>query len=56
MGWFSFNSKILSFVFTNSLYSGVFAMVGGLVMFPTICLITQASKPENVNEKFSCIK
>ncbi len=54
MGWFSFSDKILSFVFTNSLYSGVFAMVGGLVLFPIVSLLTQKTKPENVNEKFEC--
>ena len=48
--------KILGFVFTNSLYSGVFAMVGGLVIFPIISLLTQKSKVENVNQKFECIK
>ena len=56
MGWISFSDKILGFVFTNSLYSGVFAMVGGLVIFPIISLLTQKSKVENVNQKFECIK
>ncbi len=56
MGWFKFTDKILCFVFTNSLYSGVFAMVGGLVLFPIVSLLTQKSKPENVEEKFECLK
>ncbi len=56
MGWFKFTDKILGFVFTNSLYSGVFAMVGGLVLFPIVSLLTQKSKPENVEEKFECLK
>jgi len=45
---------VLSFIFTNSLYSGVFAMVGGLVLVPIVSLFTKRSKPENVDEKFSC--
>ncbi len=45
---------VLGFVFTNSLYSGVFAMLGGLVLVPIVSLFTQKSLPENVNDKFSC--
>lgn len=47
---------VLSFVFTNSLYSGVFAMVGGLLIVPLVSLITPKSRPENVDEMFSCYK
>ena len=56
MGWLKFTDDILGFVFKNSLYSGVFAMVGGLVLFPIISLLTKKSKPDNVDEKFSCVK
>ena len=45
---------VLSFIFANSLYSGVFAMVGGLVLVPVISAFTQKTLPENVEEKFSC--
>lgn len=55
MKWFGFSGKILSFVFTNSLYSGVFAMVGGLIIFPIVSLLTQKSKPDDVNKKFEII-
>ncbi len=55
MGWFNVNCPALKFVFTNSLYSGVFAMVGGLIIFPIVSLLTQKSKPENVNKKFECL-
>lgn len=54
VGWFAFTNKVLNFIFANSLYSGVFAMLGGLVLFPIISLITQKSKPENTNQKFEC--
>ena len=47
---FEFNNKILSFVFTNSLYSGVFAMVGGIILFPIISMLTQKTKPKNASE------
>jgi SSS family solute:Na+ symporter len=45
---------VLEFVFTNSLYSGVFAMVGGLLLVPIVSLITQKTKPQNVEDKFDC--
>ncbi len=45
---------VLSFVFTNSLYSGVFAMIGGLILVPLISLITRKSRPQNVEEMFAC--
>lgn len=45
---------VIEFVFTNSLYSGVFAMVGGLVLVPIVSLLTQKTKPNDIEEKFSC--
>lgn len=45
---------VLGFVFTNSLYSGVFAMVGGLILVPIVSLLTQKTCPKNVDEMFSC--
>ncbi len=47
-------SSVLSFVFTNSLYSGVFAMVGGLVIVPIVSLITKKTKPADVDKMFAC--
>ncbi len=44
----------IGFVFTNSLYSGVFAMVGGLILVPIISFITAKSAPQNVDEIFEC--
>ena len=54
VGWFKFTDNVLSFVFTNSLYSGVFAMVGGLVIFPIVSLFTKKTRPENCDKKFEC--
>ena len=54
IGLFKPSTPILSFVFTNSLYSGVFAMVGGLILVPIVSLLTQKTLPKNINEKFNC--
>ncbi len=55
VGWLSVKGiPVLSFIFTNSLYSGVFAMIGGLVLVPIVSLFTRRSCPANVEEKFSC--
>ena len=55
LGWISVaNSPVLSFVFTNSLYSGVFAMVGGLVIVPIVSLLTKKTVPEGVDKMFEC--
>ncbi len=44
---------VLGFIFANSLYSGVFAMVSGLVILPFISLLTKKTLPENIEEKFA---
>ena len=54
IGLFKPTGGIFGFVFTNSLYSGVFAMVGGLVIVPIVSLLTKKTLPQNVDEKFSC--
>ena len=56
MNWFTLNNTILSFIFTNSLYSGVFAMIGGLVIFPIISLLTPKQIPNNIDIKYECLK
>ncbi len=45
---------VLEFVFTNSLYSGVFAMVGGLILVPIVSVFTKNTLPKNIDEKFDC--
>lgn len=54
VGWFSVNNKVLGFVFANSLYSGVFAMIGGLILVPIVSLFTQKTLPSNIDQKFAC--
>ena len=46
-------SGLLSFVFKNSIYSGVIAMVGGLVLVPLVDLASQKLRPVHVEEMFS---
>ena len=48
------NIPILSFVFTNSLSSGVFAMVGGLIIVPVVSLLTPKMNKDTVEDMFSC--
>ncbi len=51
---FTPTNSVLKFVFANSLYSGVFAMVGGLILVPIVSLLTQKSRPKNTDEMFNC--
>ena len=45
---------VFDVIFKNSLYSGVFAMMGGLIIVPVISLLTKSKRPENTDEIFSC--
>ena len=55
LGWLSVaDNPFFGFVFKNSLYSGVFAMLGGLVLVPLVSLFTQKTLPKNVDEMFEC--
>ena len=55
LGWLDVSTlPVLAFVFKNSLYSGVFAMVGGLILVPLVSLVTQKTKPDNVDAMFEC--
>ncbi len=46
-------SPFLAFVFNNSIYSGVIAMVGGLVLVPLVDLASQKLRPVHVEDMFS---
>ncbi len=55
VGWISVKGvPVLGFIFTNSLHSGVFAMVGGLILVPLVSLLTRKTRPTDVDEKFAC--
>ncbi len=45
---------IFAFIFRNSLYSGVVAMLGGLILVPVVSLLTQKTVPSGTREMFSC--
>lgn len=45
---------VLSFVFTNSLYSGVIAMVGGLIIVPVVSAFTGGTRPKDAEKMFEC--
>ena len=47
-------SGFLHFIFQNSLYTGVVAMLTGLVIVPIVSLCTQKKKPDNTEEIFEC--
>ena len=47
-------SPLLAFVFKNSLYSGVFAMVGGLIIVPIISALSRKTVPAGVEQMFEC--
>ncbi len=53
MNWITVSGG-LAFVFKTSLHSGVFAMLGGLILVPIVSLLTQKTLPQNIDEKFSC--
>lgn len=55
VGWVDISEvPVINFIFTNSLYSGVFAMVGGLIILPVVSLLTQKTCPREVERMFSC--
>lgn len=47
-------SGFIHFVFQNSLYTGVIAMLAGLIIVPVVSLCTQKKKLENADEIFAC--
>ena len=53
MHLFTVDNPVLAFIFKNSLYSGVFAMVGGLILVPLISLCNKKSLPNNISDKFA---
>lgn len=52
---FTFGVELLDgLVFKTSLHSGSIAMLLGLVIVPVVSILTQKTKPEGVDEMFSC--
>ncbi len=45
---------ILGFIFSSSIRSGSFAMLGGLIIVPLVSLLTKAPDKEKLDPIFSC--
>lgn len=54
LGFVTVSGGFLGLIFTNSLYSGVFAMLGSLVLVPIVSVFTQKTVPANTDAIFSC--
>ena len=54
LGLIAFDGGVPGFIFQNSLYSGVFAMLSSLVLVPVVSILTQGSKPADVESMFTC--
>ena len=54
LGLFAPSGAVLGFVFKNSLHSGVFAMIGGLIIVPLVSALTPKTVPQNADEFFAC--
>ncbi|MBE6555950.1 MAG: sodium:solute symporter [Ruminococcaceae bacterium] len=51
---FTVSGGFFGFIFKNSLYSGVFAMLAGLCIVPLVSAFTQKWVPEKTEEIFGC--
>ena len=54
LGLITIQGGVLGFVFQNSIYSGVIAMVAGLVIVPVVSLVTRKGIPAGVDDAFAC--
>ncbi len=54
LGWIHVGGTFLPFIFTNSLYSGVFCMLASLVIVPVVSLLSQKTCPSNTDSMFAC--
>ena len=54
LGLFKLPGAFFGFIFKNSLYSGVFCMLASLVLVPLVSLVSQKTKPADVDSKFAC--
>lgn len=55
LGWANVSgSPFLSFVFKNSLYSGVFCMLASMIIVPVVSLLTKKTVPNGTDQMFAC--
>ena len=52
--WLTVSGPVLGLIFKNSLYSGVFCMLTSLILVPVVSLLTQGSRPKEVDAMFTC--
>ncbi len=55
LGAFTVSGPVLSLIFKNSLYSGVFSMLMGLIIVPVVSILTQKSVPDGTDSMFACL-
>ena len=56
LGVLTLTGPVLSFVFKNSIYSGVIAMVGGLILVPLVDLFARPFRPAHVEDMFAAYR
>ncbi|MCR5201948.1 MAG: sodium:solute symporter [Lachnospiraceae bacterium] len=54
LGVLTVSGPVLTFIFRNSLYSGVFSMLFSLILVPVVSALTQGTKPKDVDNMFTC--
>ncbi|MBQ5514507.1 MAG: sodium:solute symporter, partial [Oscillospiraceae bacterium] len=54
LGLITIQGGVLGFVFQNSIYSGVIAMVAGLIIVPVVSLLTRKGIPAGGDDAFAC--
>ena len=56
MGLIHVSGPVLTLIFKNSLYSGVFSMLASLIIVPVVSLISAKTRPAGVEQMFECYK
>ena len=56
MGLIHVSGSVLTLIFKNSLYSGVFSMLASLIIVPFVSLISAKTRPAGVEQMFECYK
>jgi SSS family solute:Na+ symporter len=56
LGWITVSGPVLSLIFKNSLYSGVFCMLAGLVLVPVVSVLTPKTVPLATDQMFNCFE
>ena len=54
--WITVSGPVLSFIFKNSLYSGVFCMLASIIYVPLVSICTGKSVPKDTDDMFKCFE